>query len=106
MLLADAGYDCEENHRYPREELGIDTMIAPFNGGAWRRAKTPFRKQMKRLFKKRFPRVFGKRWHVETVFSMIKRNLGSALSGRNYWSHCRQMWLKAINHNIMIVAEL
>jgi hypothetical protein len=51
---------------------------------------------------------YGQRWQVETVFSMIKRNLGSALNGRSYWSQCREMMLLAITHNIMIVmpAEL
>ena len=48
------------------------------------------------------------RWQVETVFSMIKRNLGSALHGRSYWSQCRELMLLAITHNIMIIlpAEL
>ncbi|MDP6634131.1 MAG: hypothetical protein QGG42_04495, partial [Phycisphaerae bacterium] len=41
-------------------------------------------------------------------FSMIKRNLGSALNGRSYWSQCRELMLLAITHNIMIImpAEL
>ena len=28
--------------------------------------------------------IYGQRWQVETVFSMIKRNYGSALRARNY----------------------
>ena len=46
---------------------------------------------------------YGQRWQVETVFSMIKPNLGSALHGGSYWSQCRELMLLAITHNIMIV---
>lgn len=36
---------------------------------------------MKRRFDKK---KYGQRWQVETVNSMIKRRLGSALRARNY----------------------
>ncbi len=34
---------------------------------------------------------------------MIKRNFGSALRARKYWSQCREMMLLAITHNIAII---
>ena len=46
---------------------------------------------------------YGQRWQVETVFSMIKRNFGSALRARRYWSQCREMMLLALAHNIAII---
>ena len=35
---------------------------------------------------------------------MIKRRLGSALRARSYWSQCREIILRVITHNVMIVA--
>ena len=45
---------------------------------------------------------YGQRWQVETVNSMIKRRLGSALH-RKYQSQCRETVLRAITYNVMIV---
>jgi hypothetical protein len=46
---------------------------------------------------------YGQRWQVETVNSMIKRRQGSALGAASYWSQCREMCLRAIVHNVMIL---
>src|SRR5205814_4949442 len=46
---------------------------------------------------------YGQRWQGETVFSMIKRRLATAVQGRTYWSQCRELWLLAITHNLMIL---
>jgi hypothetical protein len=48
---------------------------------------------------------YGQRWQTETVNSMIKRRLGSALRARTYWSQCREIILRVITHNVMIVAS-
>ena len=62
-------------------------------GGYWRR-------QMKsRLHLTRY----AQRWQVETVHSMLNRLLGSALRARSYWSQCREILLRAITLNIMIL---
>ena len=47
--------------------------------------------------------LYGQWWQVETVNSMIKRNLGSFLHARSYWSQCREMMLRLFVHNVMIV---
>jgi transposase len=47
--------------------------------------------------------IYGQRWQVETVFSMIKRNFGSALRARNIESQNREMLLLALTHNIAII---
>ena len=47
--------------------------------------------------------VYGQRWQVETVFSMIKRNYGSALRARNEESQAREMLLLVLTHNIAII---
>jgi hypothetical protein len=58
---------------------------------------------MKQRFNKK---KYGQRWQTETVNSMIKRRLGSALRARSYWSQCREIMLRVITHNVMIVARI
>jgi hypothetical protein len=101
-LLADADFDAEWVHRGVRSH-GIRTIIPPERGrptdqppsGRWRR-------RMKRRFGQ-YKRKYGQRWQVETVNSMLKRRLGSALRARHYDSQCRETILRAITHNVMIV---
>jgi hypothetical protein len=100
-LLADAGYDSESNHRYCRDELGIRSVIPPLHG---RPTTKPARGRYRRLMQTRFDKsTYGQRWQVETVMSMIKRRQGESTSGRTYHSRRRDMMLKVITHNIMIV---
>ena len=49
---------------------------------------------------------YGQRWQVETVNSMYKRNYGSALRAKHYWSQCREMLLLVLTHNIAIILRL
>jgi hypothetical protein len=103
QLLADAGYDSEGNHRYAREGHGIQTII-PAKIGRPTLIEKPFRGKYREQMRTNFDRkTYGQRWQVETVFSMIKRNFGSALRARKYWSQNREMMLLAITHNIAII---
>jgi len=101
QLLADAGYDSEDTHHYAREVLNIKTTIPPLIGPRARGLpKTYYRRQMKIDFD---TENYHQRWQVETVFSVIKRNLGHSVYGRSYWSQCRDIMLLALTHNIMII---
>jgi len=100
-LVADAGYDSESNHRYAREQCGIRSTILPKHGRPT--TKLP-RGRYRRLMATRFDKkAYGQRWQSETAFSMIKRNLGSALRARRYWTQGRELHLLVLTHNIMIV---
>ena len=55
---------------------------------------------MKRWFPKK---QYGQRWQVETVNSMIKRLLGAALRARTYWSQSREILLRVLTLNVMIL---
>jgi hypothetical protein len=100
-LLADAGFDSEGAHVLAREEHGMRTVIPATRGrpttklpsGHWRRVMAT------RFNKKKY----GQRWQVETVNSMIKRLLDSALRARQYWSQWREMILRVLTHNIMVL---
>jgi hypothetical protein len=103
-LLADAGYDSEANHRLLRETHGIISLIPPQAGRPSSNPATgKHRRLMQRLFRNRQRIRFGQRWQVETIFSMIKRNLGHALSAKTYWSQCRELLLLVLTHNVMIL---
>ena len=103
-LLGDAGYDSEENHRRAQGTLRIQTLIPPPIGRpTMKPASGKFRRTMQRLFRKK-PKQYGQRWQVETTISMLNRNLGSALSARNYWTQCGEMTLRVLTHNLMVAA--
>ena len=108
-VAADAGYDGEPTHELARQDMGLATLIPPGSGrprkdggppgGRWRRA-------MKRLLATSESRKkwgYTKRWQVETVNSMMKRNQGSALAGKSPQSRRRDMLLRVITHDVMIL---
>jgi len=100
QLLADAGYDSEANHVYSRKQKSIKTTMPPTVG---RKTDKPPRGKYRRQMKEHFDKEnYGQRWQVETVFSMIKRNLGYVLPGRSQQTQNGQMLLMAITHNFMI----
>ncbi len=100
-LAADAGYDSESNHRLCRQQHGIRSLIPPNQG---RPTSKPATSHYRRLMQARFDRLrYGQRWQAETVVSMIKRRLGSATTGRTYWSRRRDLFLMTLTHNIMIL---
>lgn len=102
ILLADAGYDTEANHLHARETHGI-RMVIPATHGK-QSDRLPRRGFYRRLMRTCFPAdLYRQRWQVETVMSMLKRNLGSCLRSRTYWSQGREILLRLLTHNIMIV---
>ncbi|WP_422928717.1 transposase [Singulisphaera sp. PoT] len=104
-LLADADFDGEWVHEHVRS-YGIRTLIPPERGrpsdkppaGRWRR--------WMRAALQRFKAKYGQPWQAEAVNSMVKRRLGSALRARGYRSQCREIILRGITHNVMIVARI
>lgn len=100
-LAADAGYDAEHVHEYAREECGVNTFIPPLIGRPTKKKPSGFwrRRMASRLHLTRY----GQRWQVETVNSMLKRLMGSALRARRYHSQCRELSLRAITLNVMIL---
>ncbi len=80
VVVADAGYDSEANHALAWDGLGVAAVIPPLIGrpsdkppdGLWRGV------MRERFAAGRDAAAYGQRWQVETVNSMLKRNLGSA----------------------------
>ena len=101
LLLADAGYDSEAAHVFARQQCGTRTLIPATRGrptdkslrGYWRnRMRTRFNHH-----------CYGQRWQAETVHSMIKRTMDSALRARTYHSQSREIILRILTHNILIL---
>jgi hypothetical protein len=108
-LLGDAGYDGEPAHRLCREELGIRSIFPVVPRGRPRHDGRPnaLTGEHRRPLARRFPKkTYGQRWQIETVFSMIKRLLGSALTARSYHSQNREVALRLLTHNLMILKRL
>jgi hypothetical protein len=107
--VLDAGYDSEPAHELAREELGVRTIIPPEAGRPRNDGGPPggrWRRHMARLLATKASRRrcgYTQRSQSETVHSMIKRNLGSALRGRSAWSRKRDLALKVLTHNVMIL---
>jgi hypothetical protein len=105
-LLGDAGYESEAFHSLCREELGIRTILPTTDRGRPRKdgKARPVRGRYRRLMQQRFPKkTYGQRWQIETVFSMLKRNLGAALRARTYHSQNREIRLRVLTHNLAIL---
>ena len=55
---------------------------------------------------RRFPKTtYHQRWHAESGFSQHKRRLGSALTARRNASQAREIVLRVLTHNFMLLAE-
>lgn len=105
QLLADAGFDSEHHHVWARERHGTEAIIPPISGRPTDKPPTgAYRRDMKENWQ-RYNKSYGQRWQVETVNSMYKRLLGSALRARQHWTRNREMVLRLLTLNIMIIAN-
>jgi len=98
-LLADADYDSEAHHQWLRETCQIESIIPATCGRPRHRGLTrqPYRYRMQRWFPRR---AYGQRWQVETVYSVVKRRWGEALTARRYWQQIKQVCLRGVTHNL------
>jgi hypothetical protein len=102
-ILADAGYDSESNHRFARDGCGVRSVIPPLHGRPTTKLpSTTHRRRMKQYRDHRY----GQRWQVESVMSMIKRNLGGFVAARSDNSRNTEVMLKVLTHNIMLIVKL
>jgi hypothetical protein len=106
--VLDAGYDSEDAHELARRDMGVRSIIPPSIGRPRKDGGPPggrWRRQMKRLLASKSSRKrcgYSQRWQSETVNSMMKRNLGSALRGKTAHSRKRDLRLKTITHDLMV----
>ncbi len=106
-VVADAGYDSEDNHRIARRDMGVRSIIPPKAGRPTKKLPTePMRRNMYHRFKRKADAAaYGQRWQSETANSMIKRNLGSSMRARTAVGRRHELLLRVLTHNIMLLAE-
>jgi hypothetical protein len=105
-LLGDLGYEAEYFHRFCRDRRGIRSIIPTRDRGRPRADGGPHvvRGHYRKLMQQHFPKVlYGQRWQGETIFSMLKRHLGSALRARRYQSQNREIRLRWLTHDLGIL---
>lgn len=95
-LYADAGYDAEWIHRWCREEHGIRSWIPLRKIKKDGTATGNWRNQMAQGL----PAEYGRRWGVETVFSVIKRRWGAVTTARTPSGQRREALLKTVVYAI------
>jgi hypothetical protein len=104
-VAADAGYDSEANHCFAYDEMKVRSIIPATIGRPWGEPQTRRRRNLWFRFKRKADKaLYGQRWQCETVNSMIKRNMGSALRARSAKRRKRELMLRAIVHCAMILA--
>ena len=107
VVVADAGYDSEANHCIARQDMGVRSIIALGIGrptsklpsGRWRRHMA------KRFKRKADQKQYSQRSQSETVHSMMKRNMSSALRSRTPERRKKEMMLRALVHNITLLCD-
>ena len=103
-IAADAGYDSEPNHTFARREVHVRSIIPAKHG---RPTTKPASGHYRRLMQTRFDTsAYRDRVQVETVMSMVKRRLEAFVRGHDAWSQRRELRLKVLSHNIMLLLEI
>ena len=109
VVVADAGFDSEAHHEQARDRMGVASVIPPTTGRPTDKAPTgPHRAAMRGRFDDAADAedgdpTYGQRWQVETVNSMVKRNLGSACRATTARRRSYELLLRCITHNIMVL---
>jgi len=107
VLLADAGYDGENHHRFLHAKLAVRGIIPPIRGRPPRRADHLPGGFFRRTLASHWPiKEYSQRWQVETSFSQLKRLLGSAVRSRRRHAIDREILLRTITLNLMILWHL
>ena len=106
-VLADAGYDSESNHRIARLDMNVRSFIKT---GMGRPSEKPPKGYYRRLMSKRLRgsqrgKKYGQRAQVETVNSMLKRNLGDSLRARSPKARRDEQLLRVIAHNLALLCD-
>jgi hypothetical protein len=108
-VVGDAGFDGEPQHQIGRDDMGLITLIPPDSGRPPQPGKPPggrWRRVMKQLLGTKRSRKrcgYTSRWQIETGNSMVKRNQGASLAGKSPASRERDMRLRVLTHNVMIL---
>jgi hypothetical protein len=104
IVIADKGYDSEDNHLLVREELHTLSIIpARYEHVPIWRTHGKYRKQMKCGYSKL---LYNQRNKNETIVSVIKRLFGEHLMSRKTRTQNRELSFKCITYNMHRLTNL
>jgi hypothetical protein len=96
VVLTDAEFDSEHNHRHVREQLAATSVIPAKRGKAtWQVGG--YRAKMRAAFPRR---LYRRRALVESVFSAVKRKLSARAPGRSLETQRVQALLLGLAYNL------
>ena len=98
-VVADKGYDSENNHVLGKE-LGMRTII-PVRKTVGTRYRTKHRNRLRKNFPEK---LYHQRSLAESVFSSMKRTLSSALRARKPSSQQTELQLRVLVYNVLKTA--
>jgi hypothetical protein len=100
----NGGYNSEANHRWLREDMGIESILPPVTGRLPRGVTTrPYHHQLQLAFPRK---VHSQRWKVETLISVVKRRFGGAVTALRYWQQVKQTLLRGVTYNLYRAVQL
>lgn len=94
-IYMDSGYDGEKTHLFCRAGWKCVSWIPPVPRTADGSIKSHYRSRCVRL-----PRGYGRRWHVESFFSGLKRSTGSMLFSRSMPALMNEAMIKVLAYAI------
>lgn len=106
-LLGDVGFDGEHHQAFLWNELGVLGIIPPTRGRPPHSPSHLPRTFFRHFIATHWPKdIYGQRWQVECDFSMLKRLLDADLRAR--LRHCidREIFLRILALNLMILLLL
>ncbi len=96
LVLADAEFDSERNHKHIREVHHMQSIIPAKRG-----KKTWHLKGIRAQMKTNFPaRQYCQRNLIETVFSVVKRKLSTRAPGRSLATQAQQALILGLAYNL------
>ena len=106
-VLADAGYDSEANHQIARQDMGVRSTIKAGIGRPGKHGPSGYYRRImsRRLNGSQRGKKYGQRAQVETVNSMLKRNMGDALRSRSPKARREEQMLRVLAHNISLLCD-
>jgi len=104
IVVADKGYDSEENHMLVRERYHAYSIIPPrYQDVPIWKTHGRYRKQLKR----RYPKpLYNQRNKDETIFSVMKRLFGEHITSRLVRTQNRELTFRCIAYNMHRVTNL
>ena len=115
LILADAGYDCESNHVFCRDRLGVRALIPAKTRRYVAGPTGQYRGEMVTALgcatlgvegQADRVHVYRQRWLVETLMSVVKRKWGEALAARLPKMQEAQALLRGLVYNLYRLVNL